>query len=148
MIRRVTVDFVIDIIYVQQNLKRSLSLGERQKLPFFSNEQISFSSANRHAGTICITQLNRHIGPNEAETQEMLKVLEVKSIQELLQQAIPSTIRDPNCLEDNSIGSEISEHEFLHKMRNILQRNKLNKCYIGNGYYPTITPSVIQRNLL
>ena len=33
-------------------------------------------------------------------------------------------------------------------MRTILQKNKLNKCYIGSGYYPTITPSVIQRNLL
>ncbi len=33
-------------------------------------------------------------------------------------------------------------------MRTILQKNKLNKCYIGNGYYPTLTPAVIQRNLL
>lgn len=78
----------------------------------------------------------------------MLKFLEVKSVQELVEQAIPPTILDKNCLEDNAIGAPISEHEFLEKMRGIVNKNKLYKCYIGVGYYPCLTPSVIQRNLL
>jgi glycine dehydrogenase len=78
----------------------------------------------------------------------MLKFLEVKSVQELVEQAIPATIRDKNCLEDNTIGAAVSEHEFLDKMRAIVNKNKLFKCYIGGGYYPCLTPSVIQRNLL
>lgn len=93
-------------------------------------------------------QLDRHIGPSPAETKEMLKVLEVGSVQELIEQAIPATIRDPLSLEDNAIGSPISEHEFLNHMRKIFSKNKLYKCYIGCGYYPTLTPAVIQRNLL
>jgi glycine dehydrogenase len=78
----------------------------------------------------------------------MLKFLQVKSVQELIEQAIPPTILDRTALEDNLIGNPISEHEFLAKMRAIIDKNKLYKCYIGGGYYPTITPSVIQRNLL
>jgi glycine dehydrogenase len=78
----------------------------------------------------------------------MLKFLEVRSIQELIEQAIPETIRDKGSLEDNAIGNPISEHEFLDKMRAIINKNKLFKCYIGGGYYPCLTPSVIQRNLL
>lgn len=78
----------------------------------------------------------------------MLKFLEVKSVQELIEQAIPPTILDRTALEDNLIGNAISEHEFLDKMRKIIDKNQLYKCYIGGGYYPTITPAVIQRNLL
>jgi glycine dehydrogenase len=78
----------------------------------------------------------------------MLKFLEVRSIQELIEQAIPETIRDKGSLEDNAIGNPISEHEFLDKMRAIINKNKLFRCCIGGGYYPCLTPSVIQRNLL
>ena len=78
----------------------------------------------------------------------MLKFLEVGSVEELVKQAIPASIRDPNCLEDNAIGSPISEHEFLEKMRQLISKNKNYKCYIGHGYYPSLLPSVIQRNLL
>lgn len=78
----------------------------------------------------------------------MLKFLGVNSVQELVEQAIPASILDKSALEENSIGSAVSEHEFLEKMRAIINKNKLYKCYIGGGYYPTITPPVIQRNLL
>jgi glycine dehydrogenase len=78
----------------------------------------------------------------------MLKLLEVESVKQLIEQSIPVTIRDPNCLEDNGIGPAISEHNYLEMMRKIFSKNKIFKCFLGGGYYPTITPSVIQRNLL
>ena len=65
-----------------------------------------------------------------------------------MKEAIPSTIRDSQSLEENVIGTAISEHEFLSKMKDICSKNKNYKCYIGSGYYPTLTPAVILRNLL
>lgn len=77
----------------------------------------------------------------------MLKTLEVHTLKELVEQSIPLKVRDPESLADNSIGDAVSEHEYLQQMRKIFGKNKLYKCYIGRGYYPNITPSVILRNL-
>ena len=78
----------------------------------------------------------------------MLKILEVNTVKELIEQAIPIKVRDPESLEDNAIGDAISEHQFLELMRSTFSKNKMYKCFLGHGYYPTITPSVILRNLL
>jgi glycine dehydrogenase len=78
----------------------------------------------------------------------MLAYLEVNSITELIHEAIPKVIRDSNSLEDNAVGDAISEHDFISKMKTILSKNENFKTYIGCGYYPTLTPAVIQRNLL
>lgn len=77
----------------------------------------------------------------------MLKTLEVHTLKELVEQSIPIKVRDPEALADNDIGEAVSEHEFLQQMKTIFNKNKLYKCYIGRGYYPNITPSVIMRNL-
>lgn len=78
----------------------------------------------------------------------MLSFLGVPSISTLVEQSIPETIRDPSSLEDNAIPPAISEEAFLSQIKNIVAKNLHYKCYIGCGYYPTLTPSVILRNMM
>ena len=89
--------------------------------------------------------VNRHIGPNDSEIKEMLEVVGVKSIDELINQTIPSQIR----LEKSpGIGEPVSEYKFLEELREIARQNHVFKPYIGMGYNHTITPAVVQRNIL
>ena len=87
----------------------------------------------------------RHIGPKEEEISKMLTALEVDSIEELLSQTIPEGIRLKQPL---GLGKGISEYRFLNELRALSDENQLFETYIGMGYYPTITPAVIQRNIL
>lgn len=86
----------------------------------------------------------RHIGPNEDETEQMLKTIGVASMDELIDKTVPQTIR---LGKDLDVGGPISEHEYLNELRKTASKNKVFKNYIGQGYYDTITPSVILRNL-
>jgi len=86
----------------------------------------------------------RHIGPREHETQQMLKKVGVSSLDELIEKTIPSSIRLSQPL---NIPDGLSEFEFLKKLKDIAGKNKLYKTYIGLGFYNTICPSVIQRNI-
>ncbi len=88
---------------------------------------------------------NRHIGPRNLEIQGMLNKIGVSSIDELISKTIPDSIRlsEPLSLEEG-----ISEFEYSSKIRMIASKNKLFKTYIGLGYYGTILPAVIQRNIL
>ncbi len=86
----------------------------------------------------------RHIGPNEQETASMLSSIGVSSINELISKTIPENIRIQGLLE---IPSAISEHEYLSSLKSIAEKNIVCKNYIGQGYYDTITPSVILRNV-
>ncbi len=87
----------------------------------------------------------RHIGPSESETNKMLASLEVDSIEELLRQTIPQEIR---LMSPLSLSKGISENKFLKELRTLSDENKLFETYIGLGYHPTVTPAVIQRNIL
>ena len=87
----------------------------------------------------------RHIGPSESDTKKMLSSLEVESIEELLTQTIPQEIRLKSPL---SLPKGISENKFLNELRALSDENKLFETYIGLGYHPTVTPAVIQRNIL
>ena len=87
----------------------------------------------------------RHIGPRELETNKMLASLEVESLEELLKQTIPEEIRLKSPL---SLPKGISENKFLSELRSLSYENKLFETYIGLGYNPTVTPAVIQRNIL
>ncbi|GAC1594079.1 MAG: aminomethyl-transferring glycine dehydrogenase [Ginsengibacter sp.] len=87
---------------------------------------------------------SRHIGPNAEETKAMLEAIKMNSIDELISKTIPAAIRDK---ELPSIGTPLSEFEYLTQLKTIAQKNKVFKSYIGQGYYDTITPSVIGRNL-
>ncbi len=89
--------------------------------------------------------VNRHIGPSDAEIIEMLGVIGVNSVDDLIDQTIPSQIR---LKEKPDIGEPVSEYKFLEDLREIARKNLVFKSYIGMGYNHTITPAVIQRNVL
>ena len=86
----------------------------------------------------------RHIGPNEEETAEMLVTIGSKSIEALINNTVPTAIRMDKILD---LPVAMSEHEYLQHIKNISLKNKTFKNYIGQGYYDTITPSVILRNI-
>ena len=87
----------------------------------------------------------RHIGPNLAEQQEMLSQLGLKSINALIDKTIPKTIQTKFGLH---IGQGLDEFSLLKKIKGIASKNIVARSYIGMGYYGTITPPVIQRNIL
>jgi glycine cleavage system P protein (glycine dehydrogenase) len=89
--------------------------------------------------------VNRHIGPNEEEINQMMKEMGITSIEQLISETIPSNIRLNKKL---NIAEPLSEFDFIENLKKIAQRNKLFKSYIGMGYSPTILPAVIQRNVL
>ena len=86
----------------------------------------------------------RHIGSNEAETRQMLQRIGVKSLDELIDNTIPQNIRYSQPLQ---VTPAVSEYDYLKLLRGIASKNKVFKNYIGQGYYDTITPSVILRNV-
>ena len=86
----------------------------------------------------------RHIGVNKNDTREMLKVTGVTEIEELINKTIPASIRLKTPLEEPIPQGEF---EYLRELQTIAAKNKLFKNYIGQGYYGTITPSVILRNI-
>ena len=88
---------------------------------------------------------NRHIGIQEKDVQVMLNKINASSIEELIDQTIPKAIR---LKEELNVGEAVSEFDYLNELKSIAHKNKNNDNYIGQGYYGTITPSVIQRNIL
>ena len=88
---------------------------------------------------------SRHIGTNnEHDTNEMLKTIGAGSLDELISKTVPSSIRLKNPLK---LPVAQSEFEYLTELKKIASKNKVFKTYIGQGYYNTITPSVILRNI-
>ena len=87
----------------------------------------------------------RHIGPTSIEVDEMLNELGLNSINELIEKTVPESIKDTS---DLGIGAGLDEFSYLNKIKILAKKNKVFRSYIGNGYYGTITPTVIQRNIL
>ena len=87
----------------------------------------------------------RHIGPNEVEIKKMLNKIGVNSVEKLLEQTLPKSIRLKKPLE---LPKGISEHAFSKELQILSEKNKLFDTYIGLGYHAAITPAVIQRNIL
>ncbi|KIA91339.1 glycine dehydrogenase [Pedobacter kyungheensis] len=87
---------------------------------------------------------NRHIAPNEADTAEMLHTVGVNSIDELIEQTVPTAIRLKQPL---NLPAAKSETEYLGALKQTSLLNKVFKSFIGQGYYDTITPGVILRNV-
>jgi len=88
---------------------------------------------------------NRHIGANENDIQKMLNIIGLDSVDELIHQTIPNSILKNSPLK---IEDAISENDYLNKIKEIADLNKNFDNYIGQGYYGTLTPSVIKRNIL
>ena len=89
---------------------------------------------------------NKHIGPSSKEIEEMLKFLSCTDLKDLLEKIVPKNILD---IDDESIGNEnFSEKEILDHVKKIGSKNSIFRSLIGQGYYDTITPNVILRNIL
>jgi glycine dehydrogenase len=86
----------------------------------------------------------RHIGPSPAEMEDMLKVVGVPSLDALIEETVPASIRQTSALD----WAPLAEHELLQKMREVAGRNRVMVSLIGQGYYGTVTPPAIQRNIL
>lgn len=88
---------------------------------------------------------DRHIGPSETEISLMLNELGFATLEEMASKIIPKNIistRKPD------IGNGISEFELLNRLKKMVSKNQVFRSYIGMGYHDTITPTVIQRNVL
>ena len=88
---------------------------------------------------------SRHIGPGPHDVRAMLETIGVASLDELIAQTIPEDIRQRTPLD---LGTALSETEALAKARELAARNVVLTSLIGQGYYGTILPPVIQRNIL
>lgn len=87
---------------------------------------------------------NRHIGIHETDLPEMLEKIGVKSLDELINKTIPSKIRLKAPL---ALNPPMTERAFMEHMAALAAKNKIYTSYIGCGWYDTITPAVIQRNI-
>ena len=87
----------------------------------------------------------RHIGPRPTEIKEMLQKIGVNTLDELVNQTIPANIRLNKSLD---LPPALNESELLDHMKALGKKNKNYRSYIGMGYYNTILPGVIQRNIL
>ncbi|WP_338029675.1 aminomethyl-transferring glycine dehydrogenase [Gluconacetobacter tumulisoli] len=87
----------------------------------------------------------RHVGPDDRDVAAMLGVIDAGSLDELMAQTVPSAIRLHG---DMGLGAGVSEPEVLRRLRAIAGRNRVMISLIGQGYYGTVLPGVIQRNVL
>jgi glycine dehydrogenase len=87
----------------------------------------------------------RHVGPSVAEVEEMLKVLGYATLDDLIDATVPEQIRLRRPL---AIHAGRTEHEALAAMRVIARKNRIFRSFLGYGYSDTLTPPVIQRNIL
>ena len=85
----------------------------------------------------------RHNGPRKEETEKMLQCINTKSLDVLIEETIPGSIRMKNKL---NLPDGINEYEYLNNLKEIASKNKIYKNYIGLGYYKTITPTFIFKN--
>jgi glycine dehydrogenase len=89
--------------------------------------------------------LSRHNGPRAKDIDNMLTKVGTATLDELIDKTVPPTIR---LQKDLDMPDGISEYEYLKRIWEIVSKNRVYKTYIGLGYYDTIFPSVIQRNIL
>lgn len=87
----------------------------------------------------------RHIGPSDADVQSMLQTIGISSVDELIDQTIPASIRLQKPID---LPEGVSEYAYGKHIQALAAKNKLYRTYIGLGYYDCIVPPVIQRNIL
>lgn len=91
------------------------------------------------------TFVHRHNGLSAADVQDMLTLIGCASLDALVDETVPASIRLKKPL---SLGGPRGEHELLSELRGIASKNELHRNLLGMGYYDCITPPVIQRNIL
>src|SRR6267142_992476 len=87
----------------------------------------------------------RHIGPRPDDARQMLELIGLKTLDELVEKAVPAQIR---LAEDLDLPEARSEFQVLADLRQLASQNQVFRSYIGMGYYDCVTPPVIQRNIL
>ncbi|OZI67912.1 aminomethyl-transferring glycine dehydrogenase [Bordetella genomosp. 1] len=87
----------------------------------------------------------RHIGPSEADQQKMLAAIGAASLDALIEEVVPARIRNEAPL---ALPASRSEADVLAALKQVASRNKVFRNYIGQGYYGTLTPNVVLRNVL
>lgn len=87
---------------------------------------------------------NRHIGINEADKKKMLESIGLSSMDELINETIPSNIRLKAPL---SLPKALSEQEYAEEIARLAAQNQIYASYIGMGWYDTITPAAVYRNV-
>ncbi len=92
--------------------------------------------------------VRRHIGPREEDVQAMLARLDLGSLDELIEETVPARIRLGRPLSGELLPDGRGENELLAELQETARRNRVLRSYIGLGYHGTITPPVIQRNVL
>ena len=91
------------------------------------------------------TFVDRHIGPRKKEIAEMLSAISYNSVEKLIDDTIPEKIR----LEKNlNLPKALTESRYIEHIKSLARKNKNYRSYIGMGYFNTILPGVIQRNIL
>ena len=103
-------------------------------MPFKPTDYLPYDFANR-----------RHIGPSPEEMGQMLEVIGADSVDALIDETIPRSIRQDAPLD---FGKPKSERELMHFMRVTASKNDVMVSLIGQGYHGTVTPPAIQRNIL
>ncbi len=88
---------------------------------------------------------DRHIGPSDDDIKKMCEVIGVDSIDDLINRTIPENILLKGKLE---LDEPLTESQMILRLKELASKNKIFKSYIGLGYYHTITPNVIKRNIL
>ena len=88
---------------------------------------------------------DRHIGPRDTDIKAIMKYVGVNSIEELIDQTIPNHIQLNSKMD---LPKPLSEIRFIEHMKSLANKNKCYRSYIGMGYYNTVLPGVIQRNIL
>ena len=92
-----------------------------------------------------MTFANRHIGPRNADVDKMLRSIDATDLNELIEQTIPESIRFDREL---ALPDAVSEVQALADLAELAGRNRVMRSLIGQGYYDTVTPSVILRNVI
>lgn len=90
---------------------------------------------------------HRHIGPNHAEIAEMLDTLGLPSLEALTAATVPSSIRLNRPLALEGLPKPMGETAALERLATLASHNRVNRSFIGTGYYGTLTPGVILRNI-
>lgn len=89
--------------------------------------------------------VDRHIGPSNDDITKMLSAIGSDSLEQLIEKTVPASIRLKRELQ---LDEPMEEHSLLSHLLDVASKNKIFKNYIGMGYYPTITPGIIKRNIL
>ena len=92
--------------------------------------------------------LRRHLGPSAEEEQQMLQALNLASMEALLDEAIPASIRLPQDHRVHSLPPSVSEQQALAELEALMGRNRISRSLIGLGYCGAVMPAVVRRHVL